>query len=159
MMKKIYRIFIMFCTFLFALTIFGCTYNKKVTKVTPQSQKVEYFKDFEEEKKFMLGEAYRAVEKTGEKPVAWYPKHSSFSKGNDYCAFMGYLKCESGKLASVHIQYTMLDTATLNKKLQRMSDSEISKYSDQQIAEIAKYKSVPKVYASNARIGNNFLER
>ena len=143
----------------FCIISTGCTHNKVVTKVTPQTQKVEYFKNFEEEKKFMLNEAVKAVKKTGEKPVSWYADKSSFTKDNGHSAFQGYIQCENGKLASVHIQYKMQDTAEENKKLQQMNDEQIARVSSKKINDIVRYKSLPQVYVERARIGRNFIER
>lgn len=135
----------------------GCQNNKIVTKITPQEQKKEYFSSFEDEKRFMLKQAFEAVRKAGETPKAWYSDHANFSKGSDYSSYLGYIECESGKLAHVHIQYKMIDTASLNKKLQEMSDSEIDKVSASKISEVISYKSIPDVYASSANITRNFL--
>lgn len=158
-MKSIGRILICVLMVTMILFVAGCGGNDRVTKIIPQSEKKEYFSNFEEEKRFMLREAFKAVVKAGETPKAYYKDEAHFTKGSMYCAFDGYITCQSGKLALVHVQYDMRDTAALNKKFKNMSNSEIAKVPYGQVSEALMYKSIPNVYASNAMITDNFFER
>ena len=152
------RLPVIICSMLLVFTISGCSNNNTVEEVTPQSEKVDYFKNFDEEKNFMINQAFEAVKKTGEEPEFWYTDNADFSKSNDYSAYSGAIKCKDGKLAHVHIQYDMQDTADLNEDLVRMSDDEISQLPEGRVYDITHYKSIPRVYSADATISENYLD-
>lgn len=106
----------------------------------------------------MINQAFEAVKKTGEDPEFWYTDDGDFSKSNNYSACIGSIKCKDGKLAHVHIQYDMQDTADLNEDLVRMSDDEISQLPEGRVYDITDYKSIPRVYSADATISENYLD-
>lgn len=144
---------------LFSLFVAGCGGNDIVKNVKPQSEKMEYFSNFEAEKKFMLNKGFEAVRKAGEEPESWYTDQAHFNKGSNYSAYTGYISCKSGKLAYVHVQYDMKDTAEQHRKFKEMSNSEISKVPSSVISEVVTYKSIPRVYSQTATIRDNFFRR
>lgn len=142
---------------LFSLFVVGCGGNDVVKNVKPQSEKMEYFSSFEDEKKFMLKKGFEAVRKAGEEPDAWYTDQAHFNKGSSYSAYTGYISCKSGKLAYVHVQYDMQDTAMQHRRFKEMSNEEINKVPNSVISEVITYKSIPRVYAQSATIRDNFF--
>lgn len=150
-----------FClVLLFIFPVFTVSARNNVVKfITPQSQKLNFFQNFQNEKDYMVDLAFSIIERqTQEKPVAWYSKYSSFIKGDDYSEGTIYVKCENHKLATVKIKYEMIDTAFKNKIFFNMSESDISGISPQTIALITKYKAIPNICYNKAEIKDNFLE-
>lgn len=144
---------------LFSLLVVGCGGNDVVKTVKPQSEKIEYFPNFEAEKVFMLNKGFEAVRKAGEEPEAWYSDEAHFNKGSSYSAYTGYISCKSGKLAYVHVQYDMQDTAKQHRRFKEMSNEEINKVPYSVISEVITYKSIPRVYSQTATISENFFRR
>lgn len=142
---------------LFSLFVIGCGGNDVVKNVKPQSEKMEYFFSFEDEKKFMLKKGFEAVRKAGEEPDAWYTDQAHFNKGSNYSAYTGFISCKSGKLAYVHVQYDMQDTAEQHRRFKEMSNEEINKVPNSVISEVITYKSIPRVYSQSATIRDNFF--
>lgn len=80
-MKKLLTILFLVA---FSISVAGCGGNDIVKSVKPQSEKMEYFSNFEAEKKFMLNKGFEAVRKAGEEPEAWYTDQAHFNKGSNY---------------------------------------------------------------------------
>ena len=151
--------FILLLTLVLANFLSGCGGNEIVTEVIPQYDKQDYFSSFEDEKDFMEIEAIKAIKKMGETPISIYRDSCHYSKTSNYSAFMGAFELKSGKLANVHIQYKMNDTAKLHKLYKDMSDAEIKRISAEQISKVKKYKSIPEIYAANVSLSDNYYSR
>lgn len=135
-------------------------FNKRVPELTPQEKKVEYFKTFDDAKRYLLDIAFKAVKtKTKEIPITWYSDHTIFKQVKDGYVSDVFIKCENRKLATVNVKITMSDTALKNKKLVAMSDAQINPINAKFIEEVTTYKALPYVSCDIVTIDNNFLER
>ncbi|MBQ0067675.1 MAG: hypothetical protein KBS60_05805 [Phascolarctobacterium sp.] len=149
--------------FLFLLLIVpfstGFAKNNVVKEITPQSAKLDFFQNFQNEKDYIVDLAFNAIiQKTTEKPVAWYSKYSTFKKTDSYTAGKVLVRCTNHKLATCLIKYEMKDTAFRNKALVNMSDSDISGFTQSWINSILKYKSIPYICCREVKIEDDYLE-